>query len=313
VVDVGVVFASTGGGKIVRALRSLRKSEPDLPFHVVVDVSSNTWKSNPSLEWLDGQDNIKIRMVENSAYINGNLNHAMRWMKELGYSHACLFHDDVIFSPLAQNRWQLSEWFNKMNKEPDLREASSLSLGFMQIYVPNVWKRSEQEWNNTDLESETYWQMLCPDGIPFADEVVGYVGTDGFKMHSLPDGTDPFPKTNLPFIVSYSCVKEKRPYTRLGPSGQIVPISTWELVGGFDEKDGIFYDVEYPAACIVKGLPPNLLIPNVPHLHLHNQSIGYADLATGIWSDTMGAFARKYGEDFWGKQKSLPTSLGDWK
>lgn len=287
-----IAFASTGGQKMARALRSLRRTEPELPVYIVLDVASRTWKANdqnPNLGWFVQQPNVMVRCIENSAYINGALNAAMRWIAELGCDYGCLFHDDVIFSPLQEHLGHLSEWFKRLESDAELQKCSALTLSLMQAFVPNdVWKRSPVEWDAMDLESESLWQILCPGGKPAGSYMES---GHAYEIH-LPE-----------FLVQYHAVKEMCRGYRLGPSGQIVPVATWETVGGFDETEGIFYDIQYPAECAARGLPLIQMIPNIPHLHLHNQSIGFADPAFGVWSDTMGAFARRYGEygAFWAK------------
>lgn len=282
--SVGVAFASTGGNKIIRAIRSFRRSEPDVLVHVVLDTSSNTWKENSvGVDWLTSQPGVQVRIVSNTAYINGNLNHGMRWLRELGYSHGCLFHDDVIFSPMEKHKGHVSEWFPRVESDELLRNAAALSFGCMQAFVPEVWKRPSVEWDEIDLESEKLWaESLCPDGVPAGC----YSRKTGCadEIH-LPD-----------FYVQYHSTYETRPWPRLGPTGQILPIALWEEIGEFDETEGIFYDIQYPAECLVRGKPLIQLIPNIPHLHLHNQTIGFADPAIGLWSDTMGAFTKRYGD-----------------
>lgn len=286
-----IAFASTGGQKMVRALRSLRRTEPELPVHIILDISSKTWKenSNPSPEYFEQQPNVKLKCVHNVAYINGALNAGMRWIAELGYDYGCLFHDDVIFSPLLAHQGHLSEWFKRLESEAELRKCSALTLSYMQAFVPNdVWKRSPMEWDAMDLESESLWQTLCPLGKPAGTYTeLGHA----YEIH-LPE-----------FFVQYHGVKEMCRGYRLGPPGQIVPVTTWDAIGGFDETEGIFYDIQYPAECAARDLPSVQTIPNIPHLHLHNQSIGFADPAFGVWADTMAAFTRRYGEygAFWGK------------
>lgn len=284
--SVGVVFASTGGHKIVRAIRSLRRIEPDIPIHVVLDVASNTWRSNlnPPVAWFESQPNVRVRCFANNSYINGNLNEGMKWMREIGYEYACLLHDDIIFSPLEIHHGSLSETFNY----PLLKESSGLSFGLFQAFVDKqVWRREPAEWDKMDLESVGFWQQLFPGGRP-AD----YYKKGGrvYELH--------FPE----FFVQHLGVEKAYTWTRLGPTGMIVPVDKWEAIGGFDETRGIFYDSEYPAVCAEKGWPRVFLVPNIPHLHLHNQSIGYADLATGIWNDTEKAFLDRFGQtatNFW--------------
>jgi hypothetical protein len=285
----GVVFASTGGPKIVRAIRSFRRAEPDLPIHIVLDVSSNTYRGNaPPLLWLESQPNVQVKQIENKFYINGCLNEGMRWMAELGYDYGCLFHDDVIFSPFANHREHISEWIDRLSTTKELQEASALTIGCIQAFVEGDWKRTPAQWDSLDLESEGVWEIYAPNGEIF---------------RSL-DKDSEFHPPSLSYYLLYCWFNHIRPWTRLGPTGQFVPVKVWESIGGFD-TNGIFYDLQYPAECAVRGLAPNLFIPVVPHLHLHNQTIGYADPAIGPWSDTMGAFDRRYGDHrtFWDKHK----------
>ena len=303
--NVGVVFASTGGNKLVRTIRSFRKAEPDLPIHVVIDVESRTWRSSVDskdiLDYLFAQPNVKVDTYRDNTnhWINGTLNAAMGWMKEIGYSHACLFHDDLVFSPLKENRYHVSEWFKRLVTWDRLGVASALSFSCMETFAknpgtvegqPGNWTRSPAEWDSMDLESEELWNKLLPGGKP-----VGYFGIE------KPVGKVDF---DTWFIHCYG-VEKVRLATRLGPTGQIIPITAWEKVGKFDEKEGLVYDLDYPVAAILAGLNPVLYIPNVPHLHLHNQSIGFSDPSTGIWSNCIESFIRYHGwspTEFWKEQ-----------
>lgn len=286
-ISVGVVFVTTGGKKIVRAIESFRRMEPDLPIHVVVDDWSNTWRSNPTppKEWFENQPGVKVRFFDNKYHINGTLNEGMRWMKELGHTHGCLFHDDLIFSPLEANRYFVSSWFDRL-KAPDssLKNTSGLGFGTLEVlyrnpgtvrYQPGHWDAPPEVWDAMDLESEEFWQKLCPGGQPVA--------------------TVDFPT----FFVDYTASGGLDGWcARLGPIGQIVPLSAWEAVGGFDEQYGVHYDSDYPAACFLKGLPRVLCLPKCPILHLHNQSIGYRDPSVGLWGNVSLAFEKKYGKEF---------------
>jgi hypothetical protein len=292
--SVGLVFASTGGPKIARAIRSLRVAEPDVPIYVVLDVSSKTYegtKDNPSISWLESLRRVTVRPVQNKAYINGCLNEAMRWMRGLGYDYACLFHDDVIFSPLSQGH--VTEWFTRLETEPELQEPSALTLSLMQAFVPKVWRRPPAEWDVMDLESISFWEKLLPNGKPA-----------GF-LEQQPDNSAAFEVQFPDFYVQYHVARSLQSTTRLGPTGQIVSIDRWAKVGGFDETLGIFYDMQYPAECAARGWPPVKMVPNIPHLHLHNQSIGYEDLAFAHWTDCLGAFETKFGdyETFWNSKE----------
>jgi len=289
--SVGLVFASTGGNKMVRALRSLRRTEPELPVHIIFDTSSKTWNKNketPTLEWFERQPNVKIECIENKALINGCLNAAVHWMGRLGYDYACLFHDDVVFSPLPEHQGHISKWFEPSVWDFELRKASALTLSYIQAFVPNqregLLHSPPEEWDKIDLESESFWREF---GL-------------GEKWEGL------LLEKNA---VQYHIVggETKRPTTRLGPTGQIVPLAVWKALDGFDESEGIFYDIQYPAECITKNMPPVWAIPSVPHLHLHNQSL-VADPALGIWSNTEEAFAKRYGKspgDFWKEIEEL--------
>lgn len=293
-ISIGVVFATTGGPKIERAIRSFRRMESDIPIHVILDVSSNTFRDGGAanaflMNSLSYRPNVTVKSIENHSHINGNLNAGMRWMKELGHTHVCLFHDDLIFSSLPANQGYFSRWFACVAKEKRLQESSGLGFGDLETFFKNPgtvrhqageWHCPPQVWDSMDLESMEFWTQLCPDGKPVRE-------------------------TEFPtFFVDYC--EPGRPLesrcARLGPTGQIVPISAWEIVGGFDEEFGIHYDGDYPAACAVKKLSPILCLPDTPMLHLHNQSIGYRDPSIGIWGDFNGAFKRKYRAevgDFW--------------
>jgi len=296
--NVGVVFASTGGNKLVRSIRSLRKTEPNILIHVVLDVMSGTWRqSNDSvkvLDWLEVQPNVLVDFYEDNTnhWINGTLNACMRFIKAQGYSHACMFHDDLVFSPLPENWKHVSGWFMLMEEDERLREASGISFSLMESFYPGpgsveghegIWHRAPAEWDTMDLESVDIWDKLLPDG-----RTVGYFGEDGIPVGRVQlDG----------WFVHCYCASDIRKFTRLGPTGSIVPIKTWEEVGGFDEKEGLVYDMEYPVRCVLKGLPPVYVIPNTPHLHLHNQSIAFADPAVGTWGNCLQSFINHYGKE----------------
>src|SRR5882724_10171534 len=168
---IGIAFVSTGGYKMVRALRSFRLVEPDLTAHVLFNVSSNSWKKNSQMlpaSWFEQQSNTQVRCVENSAFVNGSFNKAIAWLKELGYDCACVFHDDIIFSPLRENRRHISKWLKMLESDRELRQSSGISLGFMEALVPSsdpgCWQRSPDHWDLIDLESESLWRTLCPNG-----------------------------------------------------------------------------------------------------------------------------------------------------
>lgn len=281
--SVGVCFASTGGPKILRAARSFIRQEPFLPVHVIIDASSNTWQKEQHRTPLN---DLCFRLVENRAHINGTLNHAVRWMQELGYTHAALFHDDLIFSPLRETRNYISNWISRVSKVPILRDASALSFGEIETFVknpgttrglPGHWDAPPAFWDSKDLESEHFWRrLITPDGLP----------------NKFVDFSD--------FFVDY-CPADENLFdrrSRMGPTGQIVNISSWEKVGGFDEHYGLHYDTDFPFSCMVHKLPNIFYLPHSPHLHLHNQSMGYLDPATGPWSQFENAFRAKFGREF---------------
>lgn len=287
--EVGVVFASTGGPKIFRAIRSLRKTEPNIPLHVVWDIGSRTWKEGGSLiaESVQSLPNVHTVAFENTKHINGTLNKGMEWMKQLGYEYACLFHDDIIFSPLKQNMHHLSVWFERLDEDPVLKDTSALTLSLIETGITGpdgdlfTGKQPPEWWDSLDLESEALWEKLLPGGR-----------TPGFPMGNGPAYEVPA-SSEIPFSIRYFC-GDMNYYTRLGPTGQIVPIQIWEQIGRFDEKDGIHYDHEYPMECAIRNLPRIRVIPNVPHLHIHNQSIGYLDPSVDLWGNVGAAFERKY-------------------
>ena len=299
---VGVVFVSTGGTKMVRALRSLRRSEPSLPIHIALATSSKVWPSNSAAvpsSYFESQPNVRVLHTFSQGWINGCFNEAIRWMAELGYSRACCIHDDTVFSPLPENFHHLSEWLTLAECDPVLSASAGLSLSAMEALVrtntPGVWERSPAEWDRTDLESESTWRILLPDGrSPI------YFGSPGSE-----DGT-----TVTDWFVKYFVTDRIIPMARLGPSGFIIPISVWEQIGGFGETEGIFYDMEYPVRTAELGIPPVLAVPNVPYIHLHNQSTAFGDPATGIWGHDLDSFIHKYGADPAEILRSLPNGGG---
>jgi len=69
--NTGVVFATTGGSTILRAVRSFNKSHPGIDVHVIIDTSSNTWNKadqNCTLDWLYF-NKIFVKLVENTSFI----------------------------------------------------------------------------------------------------------------------------------------------------------------------------------------------------------------------------------------------------
>jgi len=279
--SIGTVFATTGGSKLARCLRSFARMEPDVQPHVVLDTSSNTWKRN---QRLDVPPNTPVRHIVNSAHINGVLNAALEWMKELGHTHAALFHDDLIFSPLPEHRYSLSEWFT----HPLVQTSSGLRYSHFETFVPEVdSRRASEVWEYEDLESPELWTFL--------------------KTFTMCDGVDCRPPGRS-FWFKYEGPDKVRKWNRLGPTGQIVPLATWEQVGKFDEVEGIFYDGEYPSECFKRKLPPVYAVTNFPYIHLHNQSMNpWGDPAPNGFGNTGAAYERRYHADwpgFWG---------GDWE
>lgn len=288
--NIGVCFVGTGGNKMVRALRSFRRSEPSLPVHIVFDTSTNSWARNSQVypaSLFENESNVLVRCIANSAYVNGAYNQAMRWLNELGYTHACMFHDDTIFSPLPEHVGHISEWLKRVDTDPELQSASGITLGFMEALVPSnqpgVWERSPELWDQIDLESESLWRILCPDG-----KSAMYFGSPG-SDHGVHPASDWFVKY---FVTDKTCI-----IARLGPAGYIIPISVWKQFGEFDESSGIFYDMEYPVLCAKHGLPPVKAVSNIPFIHLHNQSTAFGDPAVGLWGHDLQSFVAKYGQE----------------
>lgn len=300
--SVGVVFVSTGGNKMVRALRSFRRTEPDLPVHIALATSSKVWPANEAqvpTEYFVREPNVKVLHTYSTGWINGCFNEAIRWMAQLGYSHVCCLHDDTIFSSLPENSLHLSEWLARTEADPLLSRASGLTLSFMEALVntgrEGIWERSPAEWDVHDLESPSVWQTMCPGGVSAM-----YFGSPGAGDGvSLGD-----------WFVKYFVSDRIVSIARLGPAGFIIPISVWEQLGGFGEHDGIFYDMEYPVRTAMLGLPPVLVIPNVPFLHLHNQSTAFGDPAVGIWGHDLQSFIHKYGADPASILRALPGGGG---
>src|SRR5271167_586116 len=132
---IGVVFATTGGTKILRAVRSLKKMEPDIKPNVVVDVNSATWRDGgcwvlPELERI-----ANVRQLENKFHINGALNEGMKWMKENGCEYGCLFHDDIVFPPFSHYLKNLSSWFASFSYEKRLVKASAVTLALIETGI----------------------------------------------------------------------------------------------------------------------------------------------------------------------------------
>jgi len=276
---VGFAIGSTGGNKLGRTVRTLSQMEPEYPIHVVLDVASKTWKNSglsPSLDWLeyDKKTTVLVRPFENSAHINGTLNECMRWLQELGYTHVCLFHDDLVFSPLPEHVGSISKWFDSFLLDPS--KSSGIKFSQFETFVPDEdSRRHPDEWDKEDLRSPELWKFL--------------------KCHySQIDGSPVCPPEKS-FWFKYEGSDKVRKWNRLGPAGQVVPIETWEKVGGFDETEGIFYDGEYPSECFRRGLPPIWAVTNFPFIHLHNQSMNpWFDPAPGLFGDTMKAYAKRF-------------------
>lgn len=300
--SVGVCFVSTGGNKMARALRSFRVNEPDLPVHITFATSSKVWpKNHASLDsgFFNDQPNVKVLHVYSTGWINGCFNEAAKWMQQLGYSHACLLHDDTVFSPLPENRHHLSKWIYELDANSQLAAASALTLSSMEALVhtgiTGIWERSPEQWDATDLESESVWRKLLPGGVSAM-----YFGSPGSD-----DGV-----TVSDWFVKYFVTERVISIARLGPAGFIIPLSLWERTGGFGERDGIFYDMEYPILTAQLGLPPVLAVPNVPFIHLHNQSTAFGDPAVGIWGHDLQSFIHKYGADPGEILRRLPNGGG---
>jgi hypothetical protein len=288
--SIGVAFVGTGGQKMVRALRSFRCSEPDMPVHLVFDASTNSWwqnlKRGYSVEWFESQPNVHVKVIDNTGYVNGAFNAGIRWLDSLGFQNACMFHDDLVFSPLAENRHHLTDLFARMETDPELYNSSGLTLPSMEALVPSPipghWQRSPDEWAAVDLESDSLWRTMCPGGVSAM-----YFGSPGSDDGvSLGD-----------WFVKYFVTERPCPISRLGPTGFIIPISHWREFAQFDERDGIYYDMEYPVLCAMRKLAPVIAVPGVPHLHLHNQSTAYGDPAVGTWGHDLPSFIAKYGKE----------------
>src|SRR5208282_6616548 len=225
--SVGVAFVSTGGSKVARALRSLRRTEPSLPVHIVFNTSANSWARNAETHppaTFEREPNVLVRCITNSGYVNGSFNAAVRWLQDLGYSHACVLQDDTIFSPLAEHRFHLSEWFPRIESDPDLASASGLSLAFMEALVrtgnSSCWHRSPEEWDVVDLESEPLWRRLCPGPDARPALYFGSPGSDEGVVLSV-------------WFVKYFVTERTVSMSRLGPTGFIIPIRVWDALGGF--------------------------------------------------------------------------------
>jgi hypothetical protein len=271
---VGIAFASTGGYKTVRAIETFRKMEPDFSVHVVIDVSSRSWRERG--KQFDGQIHRSadyVKYVENHAHINGTLNRAVEWLRDLECSHACLFQDDIVFSPFELHVGSMSRWFTD-----ELLSKSGITFPHFECYkIDNsdpYARRHPSEWDQLDLTSDILWQQL---------------------MTFQRNGSPIYPR-DADWYCKYEGPDKLRKWNRLGPTGSVIPIATWELLGGFDEREGLFYDQEYASECFRRKLPPIYAVPAIPWLHLHNQSMNpWFDAAPGPWSDTMSAYAKRFG------------------
>jgi len=300
---VGIAFATTGGEKILRAVRSLRHTEPDLPIYIIVDMTSGTWRSHgfEIYDELYALKNVVVKEFDNQGWhINGTLNHAMSTLEGEGYSYVCLFHDDVIFSPFEQHKYDLSEIFSRIDgREEFLINHSGLTLGLMETGITGpdgdlfTGNKPDADWDKNDLESPEVWEKLLPGG-----KIPGWLMGDGVKIYEREDVFRINAPEPTPVAIRYY-IGDQDNYTRLGPSGQIVPIKIWRAMGGFDQKYGIHYDAHYPAECAIRGFPSVRTIPTIPHMHLHNQSIGFFDPSIGLWGNVGEAFDKRYGKDFW--------------
>lgn len=207
-------------------------------------------------------------------------------MEELNYSHACIFHDDVVFSPLEINKYHISKWFGIV--ETQLYDAPGITLSFIQAFsneAPKKWLLTPEQWDQERLESTDLWNVLLPP--------TRYLKHSNYAL----ENTALELKLNN-WFAQYYCLNHIEPTMRLGPAGQIINIKKWNRLGGFDESAGIFYDIQYPSEARVKHESPCYMIPNTPFLHLHNQSIGINDLAKGIWTNQDEAFKNKYGKTY---------------
>jgi hypothetical protein len=283
--STGVVFASTGGHKIVRAVWSFRKMEPEVKVHVVLTTNTATHRTlhEPKHDEQLAAMGAELLRVTTTGFVNGSMNHAVLWIKRLGFENACVLHDDLVFSPLVEHVHSLSSWFDA----PD--PNSGLTFAHFECLTSDTDMRREPwRWDAMDLADWNLWREL----MTFDREHNG----------------SPVYPSQYDFFVRYEGTDRTRPWNRLGPTGFIVPIKLWEEFGGFDEQYGVFYDHDYPAEVCRRDLPPVYAVPNVPWLHLHNQSVNpWADPAIGHWGDSDGAFTRKFGlklTDFW---------HGDWE
>lgn len=283
---------------MARALRSLRRMEPALPIHIALATSSKVWERNKAAvptDYFLAQPNVHVLHTFSTGWINGCFNEAIRWMQQLGHSHVCCLHDDTIFSPLPENSGDLSKWLDFAESSP----AAGITLSSMEALVhtgrEGIWERSPEEWDQRDLESESVWRTMCPNG-----QSAMYFGSPG-SDHGVSLGD---------WFVKYFVTERIISIARLGPVGFIIPIPVWESICGFGERDGIFYDMEYPVQTARLGLSPVIAVPNTPILHLHNQSTAFGDPAVGIWGHDLQSFIHKYGTDPAAVLRALPNGGG---
>lgn len=282
------VFASTGGKRIINAVRSFRKMEPHIPVYVMFDISSKSWNNGGGdavRDWLYSAPHglIGYGMTENDKHINGVLNAGMRQAEKLGYSHVVLFHDDLVFSPLPEHRGSLAFWL-----QPAFIEGTSgMTFGHLECFVRDPGdpfaRRPPAFWDAIDLDSPELWRQMFR--FPY---------NNGYEVE-LP---------GQEFYVRYEGPDKVRKWNRLGPTGQVVPVATWKALGGFDEVAFVHYDQDYTSEVFRRGWPPVYAVPNVPWLHLHNQSMRPdADVAPEPWGRGE-AYVAKFGADWPGYWRS---------
>jgi hypothetical protein len=206
-----------------------------------------------------------------AGFVNGSFNEAFSWMRDLGYDAVCLLQDDLIFSPLPSHSGSMSTWFGNLRVH-----ASGLTFAHFEVFThdPDM-RRPPVAWDREDFDDLRLWHELM-------------------QVDRTHNGSPLYP-ANRDWYIRYEGTDRWRPWNRLGPTGFVVPIRLWEDMNGFDEQWGVFFDIDYPAEVRRRGLAPVWACPNVPWLHLHNQSVNpWADFAPGAWGDTEGAFRRKF-------------------
>jgi hypothetical protein len=283
---VGVCFASTGGFKLVRCLKTFIAMEPGFDkYHVAIDASSRSWREAGHVVFDDlmapeaVEGGVVLKCFANGAHINGILNSAMAWLAEEGYSHVALFHDDLVFPPNVEGN--VSRWLT-----PELLGKGAITFCHLECFknsTTELWARRHPiEWDSLDLESPELWVQLRD----FQRENAAPI---------RPHGAD--------WFCHYEGCDKVRKWNRLGPTGQVVPVEMWKRVGGFSETNEVHYDQDYPIKLFRMGLAPNYAVPQVPWLHLHNQSMNpWFDPAPGRWGSREAMIAA-YGADWpgiWG-------------